>query len=93
VDGDGAVDLEAELPEVRMTPGVVVTGFGVNAPGGGADSRTMPGAQPIDEIAQVIVEAIEHPVDEVDTRPEYAKTIAEYDATTTSRASPATPSR
>ena len=83
------MDLEAELPEVRMTPGVVVTGFGVNAPGGGADSRTMPGAQPIDEIAQ----AIEHPVDEVDTRPEYAKTIAEYDATTTSRASPATPSR
>ncbi len=89
MDGDGAVDLEAELPEVRMTPGVVVTGFGVNAPGGGADSRTMPGAQPIDEIAQ----AIEHPVDEVDTRPAYAKTIVEYDATTTRRASPATPSR
>ena len=90
MDGDGAVDLEAELPEVHMTPGVVVTGFGVNAPGGGADSRTMPGAQPIDEIALVIVEAIERPVD---TRPAYARTIAEYDATTTRRASPATPSR
>ena len=80
------MDLRAEVPGVHVTlvlPGVVATGFGTNARGGGADSRTLPGAQPVDEVAQAIVDAIEKPVDEVYTRPAFAQTIAEYYATTT----------
>ncbi len=79
-------DLKAVAPAVNVTlvlPGVVATSFGNNALGGGVDSRAIPNAQPVDEVAQVIAGAIEHPVDEVYTRPGYAQTIADYYATTT----------
>jgi NADP-dependent 3-hydroxy acid dehydrogenase YdfG len=78
-------ELKAAAPDVHVTlvlPGVVATHFGNNALGGGVDSRTMPNAQPVEEVAQVIADAIATPVDEVYTRPEYAQTIAGYYATT-----------
>ncbi len=78
-------EMKASAPDIQVTlvlPGVVATHFGNNALGGGLDSRTMPNAQPVDEVAQVIADAIATPVDEVYTRPEYAQTIAGYYATT-----------
>jgi hypothetical protein len=41
-------------------PGVVATDFGLNAFRGGADSRNFPQAQPVEEVAAVIADAIEH---------------------------------
>lgn len=78
-------ELKTVAPQVNVTlvlPGVVATGFGNNSLGGGVDSRAIPNAQPVAEVAQVIADAIATPVDEVYTRPEYAQTIAGYYATT-----------
>jgi NADP-dependent 3-hydroxy acid dehydrogenase YdfG len=55
-------DLARDLPEVRVTcvmPGVVATDFGLNALGGGVDSRSLPGAQPAPQVASIIADAIE----------------------------------
>ena len=55
------MDLSAEFPEIRVTcvyPGVVYTDFGKNALGGGVDSRTIPGGQTPEEVAEVIAGAI-----------------------------------
>ncbi len=52
----------AELPEIRVTcvyPGVVYTDFGKNALGGGADSRSFPGGQKPEEVAEIMAGAIE----------------------------------
>jgi NAD(P)-dependent dehydrogenase (short-subunit alcohol dehydrogenase family) len=56
------IDLAKEYPEVRVTtvmPGIVATDFGLNARGGGADSRSLPGAQLPEEVATLIADAIE----------------------------------
>jgi NAD(P)-dependent dehydrogenase (short-subunit alcohol dehydrogenase family) len=55
-------DLAKDFPQVRVTcvmPGVVATDFGLNALGGGADSRALPGAQSAEAVAGVIADAIE----------------------------------
>jgi NADP-dependent 3-hydroxy acid dehydrogenase YdfG len=55
------MDLAKDFPDVRVTtvmPGPVATEFGVNALGGGIDSRTIPGAQSADEVAATIAEVI-----------------------------------
>jgi short-subunit dehydrogenase len=77
--------LRAELrqshPGIRVTlvlPGVVATEFGANAKHGGADSRAFPGAQPVDEVARVIADALDSPRAEVYTRPQYQKMVAGY---------------
>jgi NAD(P)-dependent dehydrogenase (short-subunit alcohol dehydrogenase family) len=57
------LDLAREVPEVRVTcvmPGVVATDFGLNALGGGADSRGFPGVQPVEQVAAIIADAIEN---------------------------------
>jgi NADP-dependent 3-hydroxy acid dehydrogenase YdfG len=52
-----------------VSPGVVRTGFGVNALHGGPDSRAMPDSQSAGEVAAVIVEVIESGRPDVYTRP------------------------
>jgi NAD(P)-dependent dehydrogenase (short-subunit alcohol dehydrogenase family) len=65
-------ELRATHPGITLTmayPGVVATDFGKNALHGGPDNSKMPGAQPVDECARAIADAIETPRDEVMTRP------------------------
>jgi NADP-dependent 3-hydroxy acid dehydrogenase YdfG len=75
------MDLRAEFPDVHVTtvsPGVVATEFGTRALGGGLDSRTLPHAQPAEEVAEVIAQVIEQPRADVYTRPIYAPLVARY---------------
>ncbi|HUK65011.1 MAG TPA: SDR family oxidoreductase, partial [Dongiaceae bacterium] len=51
------IELREKYPGIHVTsvhPGVVATEFGVHALHGGPDSRNLPGAQPVGEVAQVI---------------------------------------
>jgi NADP-dependent 3-hydroxy acid dehydrogenase YdfG len=65
--------LAAEHPSVRVVlvlPGVVATDFGLNALGGGPDSRSLPGVQDVDDVARTVADGLlEGPVD-LYTRPE-----------------------
>ena len=75
------VELRDSYPEIHTTtvlPGVVATDFGLNALHGGVDNRRLPNAQPVDEVAGVIADAIEHPVAEVYTRPQMRDLAARY---------------
>ena len=75
------VELRDEYPDIHTTtviPGVVATDFGVNALHGGVDNRRLPNAQPVDEVANVIADAIERPVAEVYTRPQMRDLAARY---------------
>jgi len=75
------LELAQELPDVHIStvfPGVVATDFGKNALHGGPDSRALPMAQPVGEVATVIADLIEHPRPEVYTRPELAQLAARY---------------
>jgi short-subunit dehydrogenase len=75
------LELRADYPEVHVStvlPGVVATPFGANALHGGPDSRKLPMAQPVGEVAAVIAELIEHPRAEVYTRPGDAQLAARY---------------
>ncbi|HEX2686969.1 MAG TPA: SDR family NAD(P)-dependent oxidoreductase [Kofleriaceae bacterium] len=75
------LELTPEFPEIHVStvmPGVVATSFGASALHGGPDSRTLPNAQPVGEVATVIADLIEHPRAEVYTRPELAQLAARY---------------
>ncbi len=75
------VELRDEFPDIHTTtvlPGVVATEFGVNALHGGVDNRRLPNAQPVEEVANVIADAIDHPVAEVYTRPQMRELAARY---------------
>lgn len=61
-----------------VVPGVVATNFGLNALGGGVDNNKLPGAQPVEAAAKVIVDLIEHPQPDVYTSTFIAETIARY---------------
>jgi NADP-dependent 3-hydroxy acid dehydrogenase YdfG len=55
------MDLAKDFPEICVTcvmPGVVATDFGKNAVHGGADSRSLPFAQPVELVATIIADAI-----------------------------------
>ncbi len=80
------MELAPAYPGIRVTtvsPGVVATDFGNRARHGGPDSRSMQGAQAVDEVARVIADAIEAPKDEVYTRPDQAAAVARYYAAPT----------
>jgi len=75
------VDLRDAFPDIQVSsvlPGVVATDFGLSARHGGPDSRQLPFAQPVEEVAAVIAELIEHPRAEVYTRPIYKQQVAAY---------------
>jgi NADP-dependent 3-hydroxy acid dehydrogenase YdfG len=68
------MDLSSGYPDIRVTcvfPGVVTTDFGLNALGGGPDSRSFPGGQSPEDVATIIADAIEQRRGgDVYTRPE-----------------------
>ena len=75
------VDLRVEFPDIHVSsliPGVVATEFGLHALHGGPDSRQLPQAQSVDEVAEVLVDLIEHPRAEAYTRPVYHQQVAAY---------------
>jgi NADP-dependent 3-hydroxy acid dehydrogenase YdfG len=75
------MELRAELPDVNVStvhPGVVATEFGLNALHGGFDSRSMPGAQSAQEVAEVIAELLAKPRADVYTRPGAREMVAAY---------------
>jgi len=75
------VDLARTHPGIRVStvsPGVVATEFGVHAKGGGPDSRTLPGAQPVEEVAAVMLDVIERPRADEYTRPGMRERAAAY---------------
>ena len=54
-------ELAKDYPGIRVVlvlPGVVATDFGNNAIGGGVDSRTLPGAQSVEEVARIIADGL-----------------------------------
>jgi NADP-dependent 3-hydroxy acid dehydrogenase YdfG len=61
-----------------VMPGIVATEFGVNALGGGPDSRALPGAQSVEEATQVLLDVIEHPRPEAYTRPVMQAEVERY---------------
>lgn len=77
-------ELRERFPNIHVSavlPGVVATEFGVNALGGGMDSRQLPDAQSAEDAAAVIVDLIEHPRGDVYTRPEAAQRVVAYYST------------
>jgi NADP-dependent 3-hydroxy acid dehydrogenase YdfG len=75
------LELRTEYPDIHVStvlPGVVATPFGTSALHGGPDSRVLPNAQPVDEVARAIADLIEHPRAELYTRPELATLAARY---------------
>jgi NADP-dependent 3-hydroxy acid dehydrogenase YdfG len=75
------LELAAEFPRIHVStvmPGVVATAFGASALHGGPDSRSLPNAQPVAEVATAIADLIEHPRAELYTRPELAQLAARY---------------
>lgn len=75
------MELRASHPGIHVStvsPGVVATEFGNNALGGGPDSRTFPEAQPVDEVAAVIVDVLEFPRADAYTRPGMRERVAGY---------------
>jgi short-subunit dehydrogenase len=75
------LELRAQYPDIHVStvmPGVVATAFGNNALHGGPDSRTLPLAQSVGEVAQAIATLIEQPRAELYTRPELAHLAARY---------------
>jgi NADP-dependent 3-hydroxy acid dehydrogenase YdfG len=75
------MELRAQHPGIVVSsvhPGVVATDFGRRARHGGPDSRQIPGAQPVEEVAKVIADLIENPRADVYTRPGAQQLIVGY---------------
>ena len=75
------IDLAASHPGIvisTISPPVVATEFGLNALGGGMDSRLFPNAQPVGEAAAMILDLIEHPRADAYTRPGMREAVARY---------------
>lgn len=75
------MELAATHPGIHVSlvsPGVVSTDFGLNALHGGEDSRTLPFAQPVTEVAQVILDVLQHPRADVYTRPQLQQQVVAY---------------
>jgi NAD(P)-dependent dehydrogenase (short-subunit alcohol dehydrogenase family) len=75
------LELARDHPGIRVLlvlPGVVATDFGLNALGGGPDSRTQPGAQPVEEVARVIADGMRTGRGDLYTRPEGLERVLEH---------------
>jgi short-subunit dehydrogenase len=74
-------EVQQTHPGIQVTlisPGVVATEFGLNAIHGGVDSRTIPGAQTPEEVAEVIAGAIGSRDPDVYTRPDGREIVVKY---------------
>jgi NADP-dependent 3-hydroxy acid dehydrogenase YdfG len=74
-------ELRDAFPDIHVSlvsPGVVATEFGTSALHGGFDSRTLPGAQPAVEVAEVIADVLDHPRPDAYTRSDAAETVVKY---------------
>ena len=74
-------EIQATHPAIRVTlfsPGVVATDFGANAAHGGPDSRGIPGAQDVTEVAHVLADLIGMPRDDVYSRTGHRSMMLEY---------------
>lgn len=74
-------DLKDELPGLTISlvsPGVVYTDFGLSVRHGGPDSRSFPSGQSAEEVAQVLVDVIANPRDDVYTLPGAHERVAGY---------------
>jgi NAD(P)-dependent dehydrogenase (short-subunit alcohol dehydrogenase family) len=75
------LELAGDHPGIRVVlvlPGVVATDFGLNALGGGADSRSLPGAQPVEEVARVIADGMATGRGDLYTRPGGLERVLEH---------------
>jgi len=75
------MELREQVPGIAVTsvhPGIVATEFGLRALHGGVDSRKLPHAQPVEEVAQVIADVIERPRADVYTRPGAQQMVVAY---------------
>jgi short-subunit dehydrogenase len=75
------MELRETYPNIHVStvsPGIVATEFGVNSRHGGFDSRNLPGAQPVIEVANVIADTIETPRADVYTLPDARARISGY---------------
>lgn len=75
------MEVRATHPQIHVTavhPGVVATEFGLSALHGGMDSRTLPNAQPVEEVARILADVIERPQADVYTRPGSRQMVATY---------------
>jgi NAD(P)-dependent dehydrogenase (short-subunit alcohol dehydrogenase family) len=74
-------EVQATYPKIQISivsPGVVRTDFGLHARHGGPDSRTLPGSQSQEEVAEVIAGVIDSRLPDVYTRPGLHDTVADY---------------
>jgi len=75
------IDLSRTHPGIKvstLSPGVVATEFGVNALGGGVDSRQLPGAQAVDDVAQALLDLVREPQADAYTRPGMREMVVRY---------------
>jgi short-subunit dehydrogenase len=74
-------EVRATHPGIQISivsPGVVATDFGLKATYGGVDSRTLPGAQRPEEVADVIASVIDSRKADVYTRPDGKNVVVAY---------------
>ncbi len=75
------MELAREFPEIHVStfsPGVVATDFGKSALHGGPDSRALPYAQPVEEVATGLVALLQSPRADVYSRESYKQQIVDY---------------
>ena len=74
-------ELREEHPGIQVSlvsPGVVATDFGNNAVYGGVDSRKLPTAQPVEEVAEVIARVIDTRAADVYTQRGMRQNVIDY---------------
>jgi NADP-dependent 3-hydroxy acid dehydrogenase YdfG len=74
-------EIQQTHPNIQISlvsPGVVSTDFGSNAVHGGPDSKTLPGAQTAEQVAEVLASVVESRQPDVYTRPGAREMVLEY---------------
>lgn len=74
-------ELAKDFPAIRVVlvfPGVVATAFGTNALHGGPDSRALPGAQPVEEVARIVADGLRAGPLDLYTRPDGLERVLEH---------------
>jgi NADP-dependent 3-hydroxy acid dehydrogenase YdfG len=74
-------EVQSEYPDIQfslVSPGVVRTDFGLNAIHGGPDSRSFPGSQSAEEVAEVIADVVQTRQPDVYTRPGAKAAVHDY---------------